>query len=79
MSLTIINNIEEDYNYALTPLGDEHDLLFGKVIELITSESVNTRSAYSLPHLHTIDGVNLRSPLNGKMIQHRFLESFNKR
>ena len=71
--------MEEDYNYALPPLGNECDPLFGKAIELITGESVNTRSAQSLPHPHTIDGVNLRSPLNGKMIQHRFLESFNKR
>jgi hypothetical protein len=69
--------IEEDYGYVLPPLGDERDPLFGKAIELITGEAVKTRSAQSLPHPHTIDGVSLRSPLNGKMIQQ--FESFNKR
>jgi len=61
--------VEENYSYALPPLGDERDPLFGKAIELITGESVSTRSAQSLPHPHKIDGVNLRSPLNGKMIK----------
>jgi len=61
--------VEEDYNYMLPQLGDERDPLFGKAIELITGESVSTRSAQSLPHPHIIDGVNLRSPLNGKMIK----------
>ena len=62
--------IEEDYNYELPPLGDERDPLFGKAIELITGKSVtvNTRAVQALPHPHIIDGVNLRSPLNGKMI-----------
>ena len=60
--------IKEDYNYMLLPLGDERDPLFGKAIELITGESVRTRSAQLLPHPHIIEGVNLRSPLNGKMI-----------
>jgi C-terminal processing protease CtpA/Prc len=62
-------DVEEDYNYALPPLGDDRDPLFGKAIELITGESVRTRSTQSLPHPHTIDGITLRSPLNGKMIQ----------
>ena len=59
---------EEAYEYLLPQLGDERDPLFGKAIELITGESVSTRSAKSLPHPHTIDNVRLRSPLNGKMI-----------
>ena len=60
--------IKEDYSYMLPPLGDVHDPLFGKAIELITGESVRTRSAQAKSHPHMIDGVNLRSPLNGKMI-----------
>jgi hypothetical protein len=60
--------IEEDYSYVLPPLGDEHDPLFGKALDLITGEAIRTRSAQSQPHPHVIDGVNLRSPLNGKMI-----------
>jgi C-terminal processing protease CtpA/Prc len=60
--------VEENYNYILPPLGDDRDPLFGKAIELITGESVKTRSAQTLPHPHPIDGVHLRSPLNGKMI-----------
>ena len=65
--------VEEDYSHVLPPLGDERDPLFGKAISLITGESVSTRSAQSLPHPHTIDGVTLRSLLNGKMI-HQFKE-----
>ena len=64
---------EEDYGYVLPPLGDERDPLFGKAMEMITGESVRTRAA-SLPHPHTIDGIKLRSPLNGKMI-HEFKKS----
>ena len=61
--------VKEEYKFALPPLGDERDPLFGKAIELITGESVRTRSAQSQPHPHKIDGVTLRSPLNGKMIR----------
>jgi len=63
--------VVEDYNYLLPQLGDGRDPLFGKAISLITGESVEIRSAQSLPHPHIIDGVNLRSPLNGKML-HQF-------
>jgi C-terminal processing protease CtpA/Prc len=69
--------VKEDYEHLLPPLGDERDPLFGKAIEQITGVSVGTRSAQSLPHPHIIDGVTLRSPLNGKMIQR--LESFSNR
>ncbi|MDR0794896.1 MAG: hypothetical protein LBE79_02405 [Tannerella sp.] len=59
---------QEDYGYVLPQLGDVRDPLFGKAVEMITGESVRTRSASSLPHPHPIDSVLLRSPLNGKLI-----------
>ena len=73
--------VKEEYKFALPPLGDECDPLFGKAIELITGESVRTRSAQSQPHPHKIDGVTLRSPLNGKMIRPLYKkqsDSFNE-
>jgi len=62
----------EKYTYLLPQLGDERDPLFGKAVELITGESVNTRSAQSRPYPYTIRDVRLRSSLNGKMIDEKF-------